>query len=278
MTSRTPVSAYIRTKNEARLIGEVVRAAQRAVDEVVIVDSGSTDETVAIAEAAGARIIHQEWLGNGSQKRVAEDACPSDWLFDLDADEIVSEELAKEIRALFANGTPAVTAFRTPMYFAPPRGAPWIGFGQQVRHKLYNKRHHRIPDHPVWDQFDVPPGAVIGTLKSPILHHAFRDTAHLVQKLNKNSSTRADNLRPKPYWILVVRILFAMPFYFAKRYFLDGFFRAGMDGFIFSSITAYGRWLRDVKMYEQHKSQSDNGDFSHIERSEDAPKAGGADR
>ena len=105
-----PVSCYIRTLNEERLLGKVIAAVREVVDEVVVVDSGSTDATVAIAEAAGARVVHQAWLGNGCQKRFAEDRCRHDFLLDLDADEVVSAELGAAIRALFAAGRPSLPA------------------------------------------------------------------------------------------------------------------------------------------------------------------------
>ena len=71
------------------MIGDVVRAARAVAAEVIVVDSGSTDDTIAQAEAAGARVLRQEWLGNGKQKRIGEDACRHDWVLDLDADEII---------------------------------------------------------------------------------------------------------------------------------------------------------------------------------------------
>ncbi len=251
MTSKPPLSAYIRTRNEQRLIADVVKAALNVADEVVVVDSGSTDNTVTLAQAAGARVGHQDWLGNGRQKRAAEDLCRHDWLLDLDADEIVTEELAAEIRELFAGGAPSRPVYRTPIAIAPPVGKPWIGFGGVVRHKLYDRRVVRAPDHAAWDQFDIPSAADVGTLKAPILHHVFIDTAHLIDKLNRNSSTRARVLDPKPAPVLIVRIFFGLPFYVAKRYVLDGLFRGGVYGFAFSMMSGFGRWLRDVKMYER---------------------------
>ncbi|MFN3958405.1 MAG: glycosyltransferase family 2 protein [Parvularculaceae bacterium] len=246
-----PVSAFIRTRNEARMIGEVVRAARLAADEVVVVDSGSTDDTVAIAEAAGARVIRQAWLGNGRQKRFAEDLCRHDWLLDLDADEVVTPALAAEIAALFAVGAPPCGVYRTPVAIAPPVGEPWAGFGGVIRHKLYDRRVVRAPDHEAWDQFDLPPGEPVGVLKEAILHYAFADAAHLIDKLNRNSTTRAAKLDPKPLPVLVLRIFFGLPFYVGKRYLLDGLFRGGVYGFAFSMMSGFGRWLRDVKMYER---------------------------
>ncbi|MEQ8936302.1 MAG: glycosyltransferase family 2 protein [Amphiplicatus sp.] len=251
MTNRPPISAYVRTRNEARLIADVVRAALAVADEVVVIDSGSTDGTPQIAEKAGARVMRQTWLGNGHQKRVGEEACRHDWLLDLDADEVVTPALAGEISALFDNGEPACSVYRTPMAIAPPVGKPWIGFGGVVRHKLYDRRKHRAPEHNAWDQFEIPAGESVGRLTAHILHHAFGVAGQLADKVNRNSTTRAKELKAKPMPILVLRIFFAMPFYFLKRYILDGLIRGGVYGFAYARISAYGRWLRDVKMYER---------------------------
>ena len=233
------------------MIGDVVMAALAVAEEVVVVDSGSTDDTVTIAEAAGARVIRQAWLGNGRQKRFAEDQCRHDWLLDLDADEIVSPALAAEIAALFAKGAPPVRIYRTPVAIAPPVGEPWEGFGGVIRHKLYDQRAPRAPDHDAWDQFDLPPGEPVGALNAPILHYAFADATHLIDKLNRNSTTRAKALAPKPLPVLVLRIFVGLPFYVGKRYLLDGLFRGGVYGFAFSMMSGFGRWMRDVKMYER---------------------------
>jgi glycosyltransferase involved in cell wall biosynthesis len=246
-----PVSAFIRTRNESRMVGEVVRAALVVADEVIVVDSGSNDDTVAIAEAAGARVVRQAWLGNGRQKRFAEDQCRHHWLLDLDADEVVTPALAAEIVALFAAGEPPCRLYRTPVAIAPPVGEPWTGFGGVVRHKLYDRRAVRAPDHEAWDQFDLPPGEPVGALKAPIFHYAFTDAGHLIDKLNRNSTTRANALAPKPLPVLILRIFFGLPFYVGKRYLLDGLFRGGVYGFAFSMMSGFGRWLRDLKMYER---------------------------
>ncbi len=248
---RPPLSTYIRTRNESRMIADVVRAALQIADEVIVVDCGSSDATAALAEKAGARIVRQEWLGSGRQKRFAEDQCRNDWLLDLDADEIVTPALAAEIQALFAAGEPERKIYRTPVAIAPPVGKPWIGFGGVVRHKLYDRRVVRAPDHDAWDQFDIPAGAPVGRLDAPILHYAFSDAAHLIDKVNRNSSARSCALEPKPAPVLIARIFFGLPFYVAKRYLLDGLFRGGVYGFAFSMISGFGRWMRDMKMFER---------------------------
>ena len=249
--NRPPVSAYIRTLNEARMIAEVVTAARRVADDVVVIDSGSSDETRSLAESAGARVVEQPWLGNGRQKRAAEDACRHDWLLDLDADEIVTPELAAEIAALFDHGDPPSSVYRTDLALVPPIGDPWLTFGLQTRHKLYDRRVVRQPDHEAWDQFDLPAGVTPGRLRHPILHHAFDGVAAFQGKLNKHSSVRADLLPLKPAPVLALRIVFGFPFYFAKKYFLQQYFRGGLYGFALAAMSAQGRWLKDVKMWER---------------------------
>jgi glycosyltransferase involved in cell wall biosynthesis len=250
MRQVVPVSCYIRTFNEERKIGEVVVAARAVADEVVVVDSGSTDSTVAIAQAAGARVMHQGWLGNGRQKRFAEEQCRNHYLLDLDGDEIVSPALAEEIRALFRAGPPPLPVYELELVMVPPTGRPWHGFWLARRRKLYDRRVVRAPDHKAWDQFEVPAGVQVGRLSAPLFHHCFRDLAHLVGKLNRTSSVRAAESRKRGRLAVGVRVLLAFPVYFAKHYLQRGLFRAGIYGFALASILAYGRWLRDAKMYE----------------------------
>lgn len=246
------ISCYIRAKNEARMIGDVIHAARAAVDEVVVIDSGSTDRTREIATEAGARVVDAPWLGGGKQKRLGEDACTHDWLLDLDADEIVSAELAAEIRALFANGAPPHPIYQMDMATAPPFGAPWLGFNLVDRRKLYDRRVVRAPDHANWDQFDVPRGVSVGKLSAPLLHYSFRDLAQLEDKFNRNSSGRANDTKLKPFWLVALRVLFARPFYFLNHYIRRGLWRGGWYGLAVSNIAAHGRWLKDAKMLEIH--------------------------
>src|ERR671928_1972393 len=112
MTGTLPLSVFIIARNEADRLGATIRAVRELTDDLVVVDSGSTDGTQAVAEALGARVIHNPWPGYGPQKRFAEEQCRHDWLLNLDADEVVPPELAENIRALFAAGEPPLPAYR----------------------------------------------------------------------------------------------------------------------------------------------------------------------
>lgn len=249
-----PISCYIRTLNEERRIAEVVRAAFQIADEVLIIDSGSTDRTEELASAEGARVIRQPWLGNGKQKRIGEEQARHDWLLDLDADEVVSAALADEIRAVFASASgPDCNIYELKLVTVPPFGEPWWNFKLAFRNKFYNRRHIRIPDHAAWDQFEVPPGEIVGKLRQPLLHYAFSSIEHIVTKLNRASSVRGRETKLKPFPIVVARILLGFPFYFIKEYFVHGLVRGGAYGFAYACAISFGRWLKDVKMYERHR-------------------------
>ncbi|MET0638726.1 MAG: glycosyltransferase, partial [Hyphomicrobium sp.] len=108
---KLPLSCFIIAKNEADRIAATINSVKSWVDEVVVVDSESSDTTVSVAEAEGSRVIVQPWLGFGGQKRFAEDQCRNPWVLNLDADEVVTPALKDEIIALFAKDVPPEVAY-----------------------------------------------------------------------------------------------------------------------------------------------------------------------
>ena len=247
------MSCYIRTLNEEKRIAAAVRAAFLVAREVVVVDSGSTDGTVALAEAEGARVVEQAWLGGGRQKRVGEDACRHDWLLSLDADEIVTEELAQEIRGLFADGEPGADVYWLRLFFVDPAGRVWRKARAARRARLYDRRKVRMPDHGAWDQLDIPDGLRVRHLNGVLLHHTFDDIAHLSRKQTSAMVRRVRFLENKrPAATDRVESLFR---------FADGSFseimssvrrwKEGGYGFLLSLTTAYNHWLRYAMLYER---------------------------
>jgi glycosyltransferase involved in cell wall biosynthesis len=246
-----PISCYIRTQNEERMIARVISAAKQVAAEIVIVDSGSTDRTIEIAEGLGAKVVRQPWLGGGKQKRVGEEHCTHNWMLDLDADEVLTPALINEIQGVMERG-PECPVYEVSLPTAPPYGEPWWDFGIVYRNRLYDRRMIQATDHAGWDQLEIPPGMKVGKLIAPLLHYSFRDIAHMEEKQNRVSTSRAKNSKLKPMWQLTLRIVFGRPFYFFKSYFMRGFWRGGLYGFALASVLAHGRWLRDVKMLEIH--------------------------
>lgn len=252
----SPISCYIRTLDEESRIGPAVRAALSVAREVVVVDSGSTDGTVAAAEAAGARVVKQEWLGGGHQKRVGEDACRYDWLLDLDADEIVSEELAQEVRALFAGAGPDADVYRLSLVTVDPSGRIWRRARAPRRAKLYDRRKIRMPAHGAWDQFRIPAGLRVCRLRGPLLHHAFEDIAHLSRKQGSAMVRRVRFLDGDRRPAVALRVWFGLPVFFLRNYLLRGQWRESRYGFLFALTTAYNHWLRYAMIYERRHGRA----------------------
>ena len=247
-----PITACVRTKNEEDRLGRCLIDARQIASEVLVVDSGSTDGTVDVARSLGARVIEQPWLGNGLQKRVGEEAASNDWILDLDADEYVTPRLAEEIYAAFSGGEPSERLiFSIPMHTLAPSGDVWTNWNTGRRLKLYNRRHVRVPEHPEWDQLAPPAGSEIRACRGTLLHESFRDLEHLVAKLNRSSSSRCRNAKPKPPIELMARIVGAYPLYFLKAWLLRGYCMNGWYGLLVASTLARGRWLRDAKMLER---------------------------
>lgn len=246
-----PISCYIRTLNEQRRIAEVVGRARQLCEEVIVVDSGSTDDTVELARSAGARIILQKWLGGGHQKRVGESHCRNDWLLDLDADEVLSDELIDEIRCEFAGGGPDCDVYRLALTLVDPGGQIWHRAGIAYRAKLYNRRVIEMPAEWSWDQLTIRPQIRVRRLRGALLHHAFTDLGHLVRKQESAMRNRVKGMPRRSRRSVRLRIVAGFPWYFLKYYLARGLWRVGIYGFSFAFVCAFGRWQRDVKLYER---------------------------
>ena len=251
---KIPLSVFIIAKNEADRIPRVIRAVRDWVDEVIVIDSGSEDATVAVSEALGARVIFNAWRGYGPQKVFAEQQCRNSWLLNLDADEEVSSELAQEIRALFGSGALANASAYTlpilPLYPFQTSGHPWTAFHHPVR--LYRKDMAGFKDELVHDSVVVHEGR-IGHLKGMVKHRSFRSLAHHVEKVNSYSSAQAEVLATRGRDPGLLALLLTPILAFFKQYLLRREFVNGVDGIVVSYMYAFQRFIRLAKTRElQH--------------------------
>lgn len=257
------ISCYIRTLNEERNIAETVRAAKKSSDEVVVVDSGSTDSTVHLAIAEGARVIEQPWLGNGHQKRVGEEACCHHWVLDIDADEVVTDDLAQEIRALFSGDGPDADIYEIPLITVDPGGHVWTKCPVVRRAKLYDKRKVRAPAHGVWDQFRIPDDLTVGRLQGALLHYSFSGMGQLALKMAKANIQKSPFLKPRGFLLSALKVYFGLPVYFFIRYVVRGFWREGSYGFMAAVAVSYAHWCRHAMLHESHLLKSRKNNKGH---------------
>lgn len=252
MRSAAPLSIFLIARDEADRIGATLSAIRDLSDDIVVVDSGSTDGTREVVLAHGARFISHDWPGYGPQKRFAEDQCRHDWLLNLDADEVVPADLAAEIRAVLAEGTPPADAYRLRIAeIFPGEKAPhrWAYALTPVR--LYRKSMGRYSPSTVHDRVDLQPGARVGRLTGTVHHFSVRSLGEQMAKLNAYTDAQADDLDKRGETITALRLGLEFPANFFKAWIGRRHILRGVYGFMTAMNFAFYRYLRVAKHWER---------------------------
>jgi glycosyltransferase involved in cell wall biosynthesis len=260
-----PLSVFIITRNEEARIGRTLSALRGLSDDVVVVDSGSTDRTVAIAEGAGARAMFRAWEGYGQQKRFAEEQCRHPWLLNVDADEVVTPELAAEIRALLA-AAPPPGAYKVHILTVYPGDARPRRLPRDVNVvRLYHREAGRYRDHPSYDRVELN-GVKPGQLQAPLWHYPIVDWAALIDKSNRFSSFQASLPSGHSDAALKLRLYSEFPINFFKTYIGRRHFTGGWKGFYFALAQAFMRTSRIAKILEARQQGAQNTGSARGER------------
>ena len=250
--TRPLLSIFIIAKNEADRLPRVIRAVRALSDDILVVDSGSTDGTQALAEAEGARVIEREWPGYGPQKRFAESACRHNWVLNIDADEWVTPALAAEIATLFVEGEPPADAFEiqiAEIFPGEDKPHPLAYALDPVR--LYRRDKGSYSPSPVHDRVDLAQGARVGRLSGLIHHFSVRSIGDQIAKLNAYSDEQVADLAARGKSVPTWRIFVEFPAAFIKAYLFRRHFARGIYGVITATNFAFFRWLRVAKDYER---------------------------
>ncbi|WP_028535053.1 glycosyltransferase family 2 protein [Paludibacterium yongneupense] len=241
------LSVVLITQNAAAHLAKCL-ASCRFADEWIVVDSGSSDETEAIAKSYGAKVIHQSWLGFGLQKRFAVAQASHDWVLCLDADEWLSDDLAKEIMALQNN--PQVAAYRF------PRSNKFMG--HFLRHgegypdpclRLFDRRQANWSDDVVHEYVKVKSGAV-GKLNGDLMHESGEDISVYLGKQNRYTDMQARALHARGKRIGIARLLLSPLWRFLRFYILRQGFRDGLPGLVHISIGCINSFVKYAKLIE----------------------------
>ena len=245
------LTVTIIAKNEERNIRRCLGSVKWA-DELIVLDSGSSDNTVAIAREFTDNVFSTDWQGYGVQKQRALDRATGDWVLNLDADEFVDARLQSEIiRAMTMNN---IDAYRIPvqMYFY---GKPLRFSSSPKRHaRLYKREGACFSSDIVHEKIVLPTGARVATLNALIMHHSFQDVSHALYKINLYSSYSAKiriNDGKKP---CIFKTLASTSWMFFRCYFLQRGFMDGKPGFLFAVLNAQGAFYRGIKqIYPDHQ-------------------------
>ncbi len=252
--SKLPLSCFIIAKNEADRIGRTIASVVDLADEVIVIDSGSSDGTQAVAEGLGAKVVFNAWPGFGQQKRFGEELCRHDWILNLDADEVLGPGLAVEVRQQFARGAPDVAGFwlnDLVVYPGDEKPRPFARDHQFIR--LYDRRRIRFKDSTLFDSVDAR-GHPTAWLKAPLYHFSVRSFDDLIAKCDERAAYNAANAKRKSAAVLAVRLVTELPMQFFKYYFWRTHVFGGLKGFQFALITAFYRFIRIVRMHARSGS------------------------
>lgn len=248
---QTPVTVVIPTLNEAAQIGEAIADLTWA-DEIIVADGGSTDDTVAIAETAGATVIVVRGETIAGQRNAAIALARNEWILALDADERVSPQLRAELGQVVAGRNPTHAAYRMKFrnhYLGRElRYGPW-GRDWHVRLFTRERRYvtHRVHEH-------LEPIEDVGTLTGLIEHRPYRDVAHHVIKIVKYARWGADDLhargRKAGVWELTARPAWR----FVRDYLLYAGWRDGVVGFVAAALGAFAAFLKYAFLFARSES------------------------
>jgi glycosyltransferase involved in cell wall biosynthesis len=251
-----PLSVFIIARNEEARIGRTLAALRGLTDDIVVVDSGSTDQTVAIAEQLGARVLFRAWEGYGQQKRFAESQCRHPWLLNVDADEVVTPELAAELRALFVSTTPQPGAYNIRILTVYPGEERPRLFPRDVNVvRFYHREVGSYRNHPSYDRVELT-GVRPRQLHGPLWHYPVIDWHSLLDKGNRFSTFQASLPSGYSDAALKVRLYTEFPINFFKTYIVRRHITGGWKGFYFALAQAFMRTSRIAKMLEARQTSA----------------------
>jgi glycosyltransferase involved in cell wall biosynthesis len=241
------VSVTVITLNEAEHIGAAIDSAAWA-DEIVVVDSGSTDGTADIARAKGVTVLSREWSGYVDQKNFAAARVSNDWIFSLDADERIPPALRAEIRALLSS-EPSKRGYRVPrVTFHLGRWIRTTDFYPDFQTRLYDRRAARWRGKYVHESVSVD--GPVGRLRHDLEHYSFRDLRDQLDRVNHYTTLAARQMREAGRRAGPLDLLVHPPAAFLRNYVLRRGILDGTTGLTISLVNAYSVFLKFAKLWE----------------------------
>lgn len=244
------ISAVIICRNEVRSIRACISALLGCVDEIVVIDSGSSDGTLDVLRSMGIEPIFHSFEGYGKQKQYAISQAKNLWVLSVDADEILSEDLRNELVHL--NVDPEVSAYRVFRRFRFLGRTFLHGHGATDRPtRVFRTDRCRYDSASVHESVIVE--GRIGLLGGEMLHESYIDLAQYFEKFNRYTTLAAEDLVRSGRKRSVVISGMTIPFYFLKHYVLWGHYRNGIHGFIWSILSSFYPFVKVAKAWALRK-------------------------
>lgn len=251
--SKTPISVFFITLNESATIEQAIKSVQQ-FDEIIVVDSGSSDGTQEIAKECGAKVLHQDWLGFSKQKRFAMSQCRNEWCFNLDGDEIIPEELANQIQEKVNQANCDALRLRFEDVFM--RGKMHSASHKRSIVRVFKRSKVAYPENRLVHE-NVSIDGSVETLKECVIHYGYGDIETLMAKQNKYSSLAAQQKHLAGKRSSTLKLILVFPLMFVKEFLMRKMFLSGRRGLIHAVISSMYAFLKEAKLYELGRSNEE---------------------
>jgi len=251
MKKKATISVAIITLNEEDRLPTCLATLDFA-DEVVVVDSGSSDQTVEVAKKYGARVFNKAWQGFGAQKQFAIDQCRCDWVLIVDADEQLLPETLEEIKKTVKLSADSAYSLPRKNYFLN-RWIRHAGWWPDRTVRLFKRGSAHMPPALVHESLVVQ--GSVGKLVNPLVHIPFRDLAHMLKKMEAYSTAGARALHRKGKRSSYSKAFFRAVWAFFYNYLIRIGMLDGGPGLVIAISDAVNNFFKYVKLMELHNSE-----------------------
>ena len=247
-----PLSVVIITRNEAHVIANTLQSLQGLTDDIVIVDSGSTDDTISICKQFNATVIEVAWDGYGINKNKGITAAKNDWILNLDADEAIDEEMKITLLGLDLQDDNLIFEFKFKNFFA----GKWIRYGEwsgDIHVRLFNRKKIRWNDVAVHESLVLPAGIQTKLLKGNILHYTSSGMDDYISKTIAYAKLNAEKYHLQGKQASFFKLRLAPGLTFFQHYILRLGFLDGWEGYLIAKTTAWYTFLKYSYLKEMNK-------------------------
>ena len=251
------VSVVIVCKNEADSIGATLQSLEGLTDDIIVYDSGSTDNTVAISRQFNVQVYQGNWQGFGRTKNKAIALAKYNWILSLDADEAVDPELKQSLLALSLNEERTVYELKYKNFL----GDKYLKYGEWGNDKhirLFNRDSVSWDDAPVHEKLLIPAGTITNKPGGYILHRTMRDIKDYAAKMVNYAMLNAEKYHRQGKRASWFKLRMAPGFSFVKYYIIKGGFLDGHAGYVCARMTAYYTFLKYARLRELKNIEQKN--------------------
>ncbi len=247
-TNHPPISAVIIANNASRSIGEVV-TAMKWCDEVLVVDSGSTDNTVELCKTLGCTIIYHKFESYGQQKYFAVSQAKNDWVWVIDSDEIATTEIIEEAKEKISSGKYVGLMVPISLVFV----GKLLRFGNEFKKphlRLFNRKYGNYNDSLVHE--DVILEGKIGKLHNHVLHYSYYNIDDYFKKFNSYTTHAAQQMQSQNKNVNILSAIIKLPFQFIILYIFRGLILDGIQGLLWATFSSWYSFVKYIKLWEMN--------------------------